>query len=331
MITALNDQIKKTKKLDHIFKQGNNILAAFLVKQGDNISVVSLGVGHTCLPDSIIAESPDDVLHDHHAEILAKRGLVRFLVDEIEKLDSSIDYLSLILQKNSGAASMEKFKQHDLRGDIPSSSFVKRGRSSWDDLQSLRTKPGRVDSPFSSCMSCSDKIGLWNLLGIQSELLYPLTGPIFVDHIVIGCEIDNDIFMFSIFGRFKTEVELLGREISFRIPGVKSVSSSQCVCPHNDNLVFSSLSANWYIGVELEITTSIGRKLGAAKKQGEYPKSTRSRLCRSSIRDKVNAVLSGKSLISIANEYTLGKALIRSKGDLMRHWLIRDSSKQIDL
>lgn len=51
------------------------------------------------------------------------------------------------------------------------SPLVHRGRISYTSLSTLRTKPGRADSPPTTSHSCSDKIALWSLLGLQGGLL----------------------------------------------------------------------------------------------------------------------------------------------------------------
>lgn len=61
-----------------------------------------------------------------------------------------------------------------------------RGRKGYGTYGAIRTKPGRADSQASVSFSCSDKIALWNALGLQGGLLSSLFAPIYLDHIVIG-------------------------------------------------------------------------------------------------------------------------------------------------
>lgn len=61
-----------------------------------------------------------------------------------------------------------------------------RGRAGYERLGSIRSKPGRQDSPPSISFSCSDKIASWNVLGLQGGLLSEAFAPIYIDHIVIG-------------------------------------------------------------------------------------------------------------------------------------------------
>lgn len=61
---------------------------------------------------------------------------------------------------------------------------------------SLRTKPGRPDSPPSISMSCSDKIALWNApgIGIQGSLLSAFLTPIHIDSITISDHPTRHVF-----------------------------------------------------------------------------------------------------------------------------------------
>lgn len=70
--------------------------------------------------------------------------------------------------------------------DLGRNDVASRGRDNYALLGVLRTKPGRADSPSTSCMSCSDKIARWNVLGIQGALGSRLLEPIYLTGVVIG-------------------------------------------------------------------------------------------------------------------------------------------------
>ncbi|TFY69454.1 hypothetical protein EVJ58_g395 [Rhodofomes roseus] len=67
-----------------------------------------------------------------------------------------------------------------------------RGRNNYSLHGVLRTKPGRADSPPTICMSCSDKIARWNVLGIQGALASEIISPLYIDSVTIG-EVEPDM------------------------------------------------------------------------------------------------------------------------------------------
>ena len=89
----------------------------------------------------------------------------------------------LASSQNEEMAALKKSSaaDHDLNSNAAS-----RGRDNYALLGVLRTKPGRADSPSTSCMSCSDKIARWNVLGIQGALGSRVLEPLYLTTIVIG-------------------------------------------------------------------------------------------------------------------------------------------------
>ena len=61
------------------------ILAGFVLQNSDSeLKLISLGTGSKCLPASRLPVNGDAV-HDSHAEVLARRGAVRWLLEEITR------------------------------------------------------------------------------------------------------------------------------------------------------------------------------------------------------------------------------------------------------
>ena len=61
-----------------------------------------------------------------------------------------------------------------------------RGRDGYALRGVLRTKPGRADAPPTMCMSCSDKLATWNVLGLQGSILSEALEPIYLSGVIIG-------------------------------------------------------------------------------------------------------------------------------------------------
>lgn len=220
------------------------VLAAFVLQDpanADALKVVSLGTGSKCLPGARLQHG-GDALHDSHAEVLARRGAVRWLLEEVERTCSGgeesrwieeIPYESRRFRLRPGVrvwlyvstlpctsqpSPSHPFRSHNKRRDAPggdastrhlassqdpsiaalknSTAFpalpagaAARGRDNYALNGVLRTKPGRADSPPTRCMSCSDKIASWGVLGIQGALAARVLEPVYVDGVVVG-EVD---------------------------------------------------------------------------------------------------------------------------------------------
>ena len=73
-------------------------------------------------------------------------------------------------------------------------------------VESLRTKPGRGERTLS--MSCSDKLALWTIVGIQGALLsYFFAQPIYLDSVTVGkCPFSKAVMQRAIISRIPYDV-----------------------------------------------------------------------------------------------------------------------------
>lgn len=184
------------------------ILQSHLAK---NLQIVSLGTGSKCIGQTKLDDT-GIILNDSHAEVLARRGFIRYIYEQIEyalKSEDSIFSLNedkeIFLKPN---IHFHFFSSHLPCGDA---SILKNSEISIDEfplvqntgakcvnddldstndrldplLGQVRRKPGRGDPTLS--VSCSDKLARWIRLGFQGALIdILLSRPLTVQTIIIA-------------------------------------------------------------------------------------------------------------------------------------------------
>ncbi|KAG1773854.1 adenosine deaminase/editase [Suillus occidentalis] len=203
------------------------ILAAIALISSDPSTIqpkiIGLATGCKCLPKDKLPLQGEAV-HDSHAEVLARRCAIRWLIEEIGRaasdgshrhsvwilktaddryrLRDGVHMIMYISTPPCGDASMRflaTFQDEEMAALKDSAIFpplasnvASRGRDNYSLFGVLRTKPGRADSPQTLSLSCSDKIARWNVLGIQGALGSAFFHPIYLTKIIIG-EVPPDL------------------------------------------------------------------------------------------------------------------------------------------
>ncbi|XP_067936814.1 double-stranded RNA-specific adenosine deaminase-like [Watersipora subatra] len=202
---------------------GKVILAGFIIENTTQSTfiVVSLGTGNKCLSGKYLSIQGTAV-NDCHAEVIAKRGLHRFLYKQLQfhkadkvsifednslqrlKVKSNLKlhlYISTapcgdgaLFTHNDSNADWSQYSPDDPhspimeqanQGQLRSKMEVGEGTIPTSDSP-MQTADGIKQGDRLKTMSCSDKICKWNVLGVQGTLLSDLIEPIYITSLVLG-------------------------------------------------------------------------------------------------------------------------------------------------
>ncbi|XP_038624940.1 LOW QUALITY PROTEIN: double-stranded RNA-specific adenosine deaminase [Tachyglossus aculeatus] len=203
---------------------GRKILAAIVMKKGpgDLGAVVSLGTGNRCVKGGELSLRGETV-NDCHAEIISRRGFIRFLYSELMKYSPASGADSIFEPAEGGRLQVKRGVTFHLYvstapcgdGALFDKSCTDRPGRGVEGLHQplfenpkqgkLRTKVenGEGTIPVESSaivptwdgiqhgerlrtMSCSDKILRWNVLGLQGAMLTHFLQPIYLTSITLG-------------------------------------------------------------------------------------------------------------------------------------------------
>ncbi|KFZ66794.1 Double-stranded RNA-specific adenosine deaminase, partial [Podiceps cristatus] len=206
---------------------GRKILAAIIMRKGNKGlgAVVSIGTGNRCVKGEELSLKGETV-NDCHAEIIARRGFVRFLYSELMKYDPSNPssaeesifepaggkrlriksgvtfhlYVStapcgdgaLFDKSCSDQASVAGQAQHQPLFENPKQGKLRtkvengEGTIPVESSDIVPTWDGIQHGERLRTMSCSDKILRWNILGLQGALLSHFLEPVYLSSVTPG-------------------------------------------------------------------------------------------------------------------------------------------------
>ena len=210
------------------------VLASIVIKRevaygNSRLCIVALGAGSKVISGKSLSKQGDKV-HDCHAEVLARRGMLRFLYAQLEKIKNGCQHQSIFMKNEDsdlytvrdgvsfhlfiskppcGDASI--FGLHELHPNRLNRGIARVTPSNGEGAVRISWPPEN-DKTFDDFklaarlhkMCCSAKIARWNVIGIQGGLLSLYIEPIYLSSITVGSDFNDSHMRRAVYGRVST-------------------------------------------------------------------------------------------------------------------------------
>jgi double-stranded RNA-specific adenosine deaminase len=271
---------------------GRKVIAAIVMEDtiSGTIKVVSLGSGTRCITgDHMSLEG--FVVNDSHAEVVARRSLLRFFYRQLliyhlstGNPDDTIFSTARRAGSRSGLLQVkENVKFHLYISTAPcgdGAQFSRGDNQNRDppaDSKHVPTMQGKLQGilrtkmeggegtiPIGDAMpltwdgimqggrlrtmSCSDKVGRWNVLGLQGSLLSHFMSPVYLSSLTLGSLHHHGHLSRAVCCRFADIGDNLPVGFAVNHPSLGRVRGGDEMQRHTEKT--SSFSANWAMGDE---------------------------------------------------------------------------------
>ena len=244
------------------------MLASIVIKRevifgNSRLCIVSLGAGSKVIDGRSLSDQGDRV-HDCHAEVLARRGMLRFLYAQLEMIKNGCQHRSIFV-KNEGSdvytirdgvsfhlfiskppcGDASVFGQHEFRPNRLNRGIARATPSNGEGAVYIPEENKTFDHFKHGArlhkMCCSDKIARWNVIGIQGALLSLYIRPVYLSSITIGGQFHDGHLKRAVYGRV-SKIQELPPHYHINDPKLYHVSK-----PDDTTEKSHKMSLNWYL------------------------------------------------------------------------------------
>ncbi|XP_030627134.1 double-stranded RNA-specific editase 1a isoform X1 [Chanos chanos] len=256
------------------------VLAGVVMTTGTDVKeaqVICVSTGTKCINGEYMSDR-GLALNDCHAEIIARRSLIRYLYSELEhflsnskeeqdksifvrcenhgfRLKDNVQFHLYISTSPCGDARIfspheagvedqgDRHPNRKARGQLRTKIESGEGTIPVRSSNTIQTWDGVLQGERLLTMSCSDKIARWNVVGIQGSLLSYFTAPIYFSSIILGSLYHADHLSRAMYQRI-ADIEDLPQQFSLNRPLLSGISNAEARQPGKA----PNFSVNWSVG-----------------------------------------------------------------------------------
>ncbi|XP_041637451.1 double-stranded RNA-specific editase 1-like [Cheilinus undulatus] len=257
------------------------VLAGVVMTTGTDVKeaeVICVSTGTKCINGEYMSDR-GLALNDCHAEIVARRSLIRFLYSQLEhflsnhedehqksiftrcenrqgfKLKDNVQFHLYISTSPCGDARIfspheagvedqgDRHPNRKARGQLRTKIESGEGTIPVRSSNTIQTWDGVLQGERLLTMSCSDKIARWNVVGFQGSLMSYFTEPLYFSSIILGSLYHADHLSRAMYQRI-SDIEDLPPSFSLNRPLLSGISNAEARQPGKA----PNFSVNWTVG-----------------------------------------------------------------------------------